>query len=92
VRLDELVVQIQSDQKKQTHNERNESLAFSIFNANASIHEQSTTGLNGQFLHSQLLIDCLIRMKPTAIDKNELISLCKMQYKRNKIRTRLFSR
>ncbi len=83
--LNELVVQIQSDQKKQTHNEMNQSLAFSIFNANAAIHEQSTTGLNGQFLHSQLLIDCLIRMKPTTIDKNELISLCKVQYKRNKI-------
>ncbi len=84
MQLDELIVQIRLDEKKRNQNERKESLAFSIFNANAAIHEQSTSGLNGQFLYSQLLIDCLIRMKPTTTDKNELVSLCKVQYKRNK--------
>ncbi len=44
---------------------------------------QSTTGLNGQFVHSQLLIDCLLRMKPTLIEQNELVYVCKEQYKGN---------
>ncbi len=41
------------------------------------------TDLNGQFLHSQLLIDVLIRMKSTSTDKDELISLCKSEYNGN---------
>jgi hypothetical protein len=84
MQLNELMAQIQFDHKMQLHNKRNESLAFSICNATAAIDGQSTTELNGQFLHSQLLIDCLIRMKSTSTDKNELVSFCKVQYKRNK--------
>ncbi|CAF2515471.1 unnamed protein product [Rotaria sp. Silwood2] len=55
----------------------------SIFNGTDTAHEQTTTELNGQFLHSQLLIDCLVRMKSIATDKNELVSLCKEQYKKH---------
>jgi tetratricopeptide (TPR) repeat protein len=44
---------------------------------------KSTTGLNGQFVYSQLLIDCLLRMKSNEIDKNELISLCEKEYEGN---------
>src|SRR3984957_19119886 len=84
VQLDELVAQIRSDQEKRSHSKSDESLAFSIFYATAAGHGQSTSGLNGQFVHSQLLIDCLIRMKSTSTDKNELISLCKDEYKGNK--------
>lgn len=84
MQLDELMAHVQMDRNKQINNKRNESLAFSIFNTVDVVQEQSTTGVNGQFLHSQLLIDCLIRMKSTPTDKNELVSLCKIQYKRNK--------
>ncbi len=45
------------------------------------ISEQSTTGLNGQFVHTQLVINCLLRMKAVSSDKDELISLSKKQYK-----------
>lgn len=45
------------------------------------ISEQSTTGLNGQFVYTQLVINCLLRMKAVPSDKDELISLSKKQYK-----------
>lgn len=57
-----------------------ETLPINIFNTE---HEQSTTGLNGQFIHFQLLIDCLLRMKSTKIERNDLIKLCKTQYQNN---------
>ena len=46
---------------------------------------QSTTDLNGQFVFSQVLIDCLLRLKYTPEDKKELISFCKNQYKDNDV-------
>jgi tetratricopeptide (TPR) repeat protein len=45
--------------------------------------DKSTNELNGEFLHSQLLIDCLLRMKSNQSDKNELIILCKKIYENN---------
>jgi len=60
-----------------------EPLSMSIYNTN--IHnEQTTSGLDGKFIHSQLLIDCLLRMPPTSTDKNEFISLCLKEYNENK--------
>ncbi|CAF4684438.1 unnamed protein product [Rotaria socialis] len=47
------------------------------------ILDRSSTELNGEFLHSQLLIDVLIRMKPSQQDKNELLALLKKEYKTN---------
>lgn len=91
IKLEDLIDQTQLDHKQRIHNARTESLAFSIFNANAATHGQSTTRLNGQCLYSQLLIDCLIQMKSTRIDKEDFIFLCKEQFKKcqsdmNKIR------
>lgn len=87
VELDELITQLHRDQIEHSriYSKKNELLAFSVFNTETATHEQSTTGLNGHFLHSQLLIECLIRMNPTTGDKNELLSLCKVQYKRDNI-------
>ena len=42
--------------------------------------EQTTSGLNGQFVRSQLLIDCLLRMPPTLSDKAEFVALCSDKY------------
>jgi tetratricopeptide (TPR) repeat protein len=39
--------------------------------------------LNGEFLQTQLLIDCLSRMKATDNDKDELAVLCKKIYEEN---------
>lgn len=82
VQLPELIAQIQSDQTKRNTNNIDDTLPFNIFNTNF-VQEQSTIGMNGQFVHSQLLIDCLIRMKSTNATKSELIALCKNQYQDN---------
>ena len=71
-KLDELIDIIRVDQKNRGRNE--EALAMDIL-------DRSSTELNGEFLHSQLLIDVLIRMKPSQQDKNELLTLLKKEYK-----------
>ena len=83
VELNALIHQIKTDQHQREHSKIDESLPFCIVNSNDDNHGQSTTDLGGQFLHSQLLIDCLIKMKSTDKDKSELITLCKQRYTQN---------
>ncbi|CAF4676879.1 unnamed protein product [Rotaria socialis] len=83
VTLNDLVSQITTDQTKRTHNKVDEALPISTFTAGTT-QDQSTTGLNGQFVHSQLLIDCLLRIKSTSAAKNELLTVCKEEYEGNK--------
>ncbi|CAF1396302.1 unnamed protein product [Adineta steineri] len=79
VDLDKLVSQITADHKIQKKVE--EPLSINIFtNVDAG---KSITEVNGQFVFSQILVDCLLRLKSTEIDKNELIRLCENEYKRN---------
>ncbi|CAF3562162.1 unnamed protein product [Rotaria socialis] len=78
-KLDELIDVIRVDQKHRSRNE--ESLGIDIL-------DRSSTELNGDFLHSQLLIDVLIRMKPSEQDQNELIELLKTEYKGNEAELR----
>ena len=59
-----------------------EPLSISFFNPN-SPQGKSTTHLNGNFVHSQVSLDVLLRMKCNSTDKNELITLCKQEYKNN---------
>ncbi|CAF2060352.1 unnamed protein product [Rotaria magnacalcarata] len=73
-KLDELIDIIRVDQKNRGRNE--EALAVNIL-------DRSSTELNGDFLHSQLLIDVLIRMTPSQQDENELLALLKKEYKSN---------
>lgn len=82
VSLQKLFPQIYSDHKKQSGNKVKENLSFNIFNSNIK-QDQSTTGMNGQFVHSQLLIDCLLRMKSTAVVKNELIGIHRKEHESN---------
>lgn len=56
-----------------------DSLGFNVFNTDAN-REQSTTGLNGQFIHSQLLINCLLHMQSKDNEKDELIAYCQQKY------------
>ena len=39
--------------------------------------------MNGEFLQTQLLIDCLLRMKASDTDKDKLVALCKNLYEGN---------
>ncbi len=83
VDLDELIHRIHIDQYQRKQKKIDESLPICIITSNDVDHGQSTTELSGQFLHSELLIDCLIKMKSNVNDKNELISLCKQRYDGN---------
>lgn len=51
--------------------------------------DRSSTGINGQFIYFQLLIDVLLRMKPSTNDKRELIALCKKEYRDNQSQIKL---
>ena len=59
-----------------------EPLSINVFNVTNKT-DQSTTELNGNFVHSLLLIDVLIRMKSIESDKQQLIQLCKKEYQTN---------
>ncbi|CAF0998973.1 unnamed protein product [Adineta steineri] len=69
------------------HNEQNyntdRSISFDIFDANNINNGHSTSNLNGEFIHSQLLIDCLIRLKSNvnSNEKDEFLSFSKEYYK-----------
>ena len=63
-------------QDQQTRVKIEEPLSINIFNVTSKT-DQSTTELNGNFVHSLLLIDVLIRMKSIESDKQQLIQLCK---------------
>lgn len=74
IHLSDLMKSIEQEQDKQIRLE--EPFAFQIY----SMHNQpdrSTTKLNGQFVHSILLIDVLLRMKTKQTDdRKELLDLC----------------
>ncbi|CAF1383499.1 unnamed protein product [Adineta steineri] len=78
--LDELVFQITTNHKIQKKIE--EPLSINIFSTGINAGK-STTGVNGQFVFSQLLVDCLLQLKSTDIDENELIKLCVDEYEGN---------
>ncbi|CAF1394746.1 unnamed protein product [Adineta steineri] len=78
--LDELVSKITTDHNIQKKIE--EPLSINIFSTNLDAGK-SILRVNGQFVFSQILIDCLLRLKSTEIDKNELINCCRNEYKGN---------
>ncbi|CAF1126392.1 unnamed protein product [Adineta steineri] len=80
VDLDELVSQITTDYNIQKKIE--EPLSINIFSTNLDAGK-SILRVNGQFVFSQILIDCLLRLKSIEIDKNELINCCRNEYKGN---------
>ncbi|CAF4060954.1 unnamed protein product, partial [Adineta steineri] len=80
VDLDELVSKITADHNFQKKVE--EPLSINIFTTNVGAGK-STTEVNGQFVFSQILVDCLLQLKSTEIDKNELINLCVNEYEGN---------
>ncbi|CAF1452259.1 unnamed protein product [Rotaria sordida] len=70
----ELVAQIQSDRERRKKGD--EPIVFTV-------QGQSTSELNGQFVHSQIFIDVLLRIKSTQTDKEEFISRCNTIYTGN---------
>ncbi|CAF1126603.1 unnamed protein product [Rotaria sp. Silwood1] len=82
VGLDELIARIKADHT--TQKKVDEPLSINIFNTEFG-KSKSTSSVNGKFIFSQVLIDCLLRLKSTETDKTELIDRCKQQYQGNKI-------
>ncbi|CAF1152781.1 unnamed protein product [Adineta steineri] len=80
VRMDELVSQIHEDHKNPRKIE--EPVWMNMFTT-ISDAGKSTTGINGQFAFSQLLLDCLLRLKSNENDRNELITCCEKEYEGN---------
>jgi tetratricopeptide (TPR) repeat protein len=56
-----------------------EPLAFTVFNISNDV-EKSSAHINGTFLHTQLLIDLLLRLKSTDVDRQKFIDLCRKEY------------
>lgn len=54
-----------------------------VFNLNLP-KESSTTGLNGQFLHFQLLIDVLLRLQSSSTDRKDFLAFCQANYADNR--------
>ncbi|CAF3724936.1 unnamed protein product [Rotaria sp. Silwood1] len=81
VELNELIQWIQADHKIQKKME--EPLSINIFTTNTLTEGVSTTGINNNFLFSQVFMDCLIRLKYAEADQKELIEFCKQKYKGN---------
>ncbi|CAF4962912.1 unnamed protein product [Rotaria sp. Silwood1] len=82
MQFDELLSRIQSNEVKRMHYEIEEPLSITTFNTTNN-EDKSSTELNGYFVHAQLLIDVVLRMKASSTDKNELIAFCKDEYKNN---------
>ncbi|CAF1209362.1 unnamed protein product [Adineta steineri] len=76
VGIDELVSRIKADFKIQMKEE--EPLPMNILTTG-----QSAININGQFVFSQVLIDCLLRLKSNETDRYELISCLKREYEGN---------
>ncbi|CAF2648846.1 unnamed protein product [Rotaria sp. Silwood2] len=92
VEVNELISRIETDHRMQKIVE--EPLSINIFttntntNAGTSTIGASTMGVNGQFVFSQVLIDCLQRLESNKKDKEELIHLCKQEYKEEDVELR----
>jgi tetratricopeptide (TPR) repeat protein len=76
VKQNDLINEIEQDHRRQLRME--EPFSFNSLNVKEN-SGQSTTGLNGHFVYSLLLIDVLIRMKSVSNDRKELIAYCKAQ-------------
>ncbi|CAF1029265.1 unnamed protein product [Adineta ricciae] len=72
---------ISSYQRRRVESDTNESFSMSILNGTMD-NEQSTSHMDGRFVHSQLLTDCLLRMQTIVsdTDKEDLINLCLEKY------------
>ncbi|CAF1488753.1 unnamed protein product [Adineta ricciae] len=77
--LNRLISQIKRDHKIQLVAEG--PLSINLFATNSS--GELTTRANSEFIFSQILIDCLLRMKPNTMDREELIARCKIEYEGN---------
>jgi len=79
--FNELIEKIKAVRKRR-ENSFDEPLSISIFNS-ISNEERSSTNINGGFLHFQLLIGGLLRLRYSQTSREEFFDLCKKIYKGN---------
>lgn len=79
----ELVQRIRKDYYRYQFYNLDEAGTMNFFNSKKPDKTFLSTTFNDHFIHWQMLIDCLIHMPSSSNDKNELIALCKQQYKNN---------
>lgn len=77
---DVLIQKIRSDHSEQRRRFTEETITFDILDLDNK--EQSTNKLNGQFIHSQLFLDGLIRLKTTSNEEQEFVSFFEEHYKK----------
>lgn len=77
VTLNDLITEIRADERPRMKLE--EPMTINVFTTTDN-PDQSTTDLNGDFLHSLLLIDALLRLKSIETEKQEFISFCTKHY------------
>ncbi len=73
--IDQLVARIEADRERRKKGD--EPILFTV-------QGQSTSELNGEFVHSQIFLDVLLRLQQTQADKEELITRSKKTYEGNK--------
>ncbi|CAF1612623.1 unnamed protein product [Adineta ricciae] len=82
VQLQDLILKIKSGQSESQNAETDNTLLISTFTQNDT-QEKTTSQMNGDFVQSQLLIYCLLKMKSPSKPSTELISVCGKEYKDN---------
>jgi len=87
-RLEDLVQQIQVDQKKREQDKMEHPFLINFYNPNF-INAQSITGPNSLFIQSQLIIDYLLGIQLNETNKRNLITLCKDKYENNDTELRI---
>ena len=61
---------------RRLRHDTDELISFNVFNNDIN-QDKSTAELDGQFVHSQLLIDCLQRMKSSSKEVEEFVRFCR---------------
>lgn len=78
--IDVLVNRIRCDHLCTLRFQCDEPLPVNIFNSKSG-QGQSTSSLNSKFIHSELSMDVLLRMKCDLHDRKELLEICKKEYR-----------
>ena len=81
--LNNLVQQLEYNHLRRQYRRNNEELLIRVYVSDVHCTERTSTELNGQFIHFQLLIDCIIRMKPSSNEKQMCTAYLEEKY-RNK--------
>lgn len=79
IEIDKLIDKIRSDERRRTY--WLEPLGFNIFqNDGSDVEDSTSTEINGQFLHSQLLLESLLTMNSDIIERTSSISYFRREY------------